>query len=140
MRKITTLRRLMSSKRSGISIVDGAAEALPFADGAVDAIWSVNTMHHWHSTAEGSAEIARVLRPGGRVLLVDENFADHRHPDSERWHERHDGNDHHGFSMVDAGEIGELMNAAGLSNVVAEERDMAGRPVIAVSASAAQRS
>lgn len=134
MRQVIKLRRLGSKNRKCIRVSDGAAEALPAADGEVDAIWSVNTMHHWNSARDGAVEIARVLTPGGRVVLVDENFADPRHPYSEKWHKRHGDDSHHGFSMVDATEMGELMTAAGLTNVVAEQRDMAGRPVIAVTA------
>lgn len=135
MRSVMTARRFISKNRKAIKVIDGAVEALPAADGAVDALWSVNTMHHWNSVPDGAVEIARVLAPGGRVVLVDENFADPRHPYSEQWHERHADSDHHGFSMVDATEIGELMTQAGLVDVVAENRDMAGRPVIAVTAS-----
>ena len=143
MRQVLSARRLLARGRTRIEVVDGAAEALPAADGSVDAIWSVNTMHHWNDSAEGIAEIARVLAPGGRVVLVDENFANPRHPHSEQWHKRHGtgehgtGEHHHGFSMVDATEFGELMTQAGLVDVTAEERDMAGRPVIAVMARAA---
>jgi len=134
MRTVMTARRFTTTHRKSIRIVDGAAEALPASDGGVDALWSVNTMHHWNSVPDGAVEIARVLAPGGRVVLVDENFADPRHPHSEQWHKRHGDSDHHGFSMVDAAEIGELMAEAGLTDVVAESRDMAGRPVIAVTA------
>ena len=134
MRSVMGARRLTSKKRKSIKVVDGAVEALPATDGAIDALWSVNTMHHWSSVPGGVVEIARVLAPGGRVVLFDENFADPRHPYSEQWHKRHGDSDHHGFSMVDATEIGDLMSQAGLSDVVAENRDMAGRPVIAVTA------
>lgn len=134
MRRVMGARRLTSKRRKSIKVIDGAVEALPAPDRQVDALWSVNTMHHWNSVPAGAAEIARVLTPGGRVVLVDENFADARHPYSEQWHKRHGDNDHHGFSMVDATEIGDLMTQAGLSDVIAEHRDMAGRPVIAVTA------
>lgn len=136
MRTVMSARRLASRNRKCIQVVDGAAESLPVRDGQADAVWSVNTMHHWTSAAEGAIEIARVLAPGGRVVLVDENFADSRHPNTDEWHKRHADSDHHGFSMVDATEIGDLMTAAGLTNVVAEQRDLAGRPVIAVLANA----
>ncbi len=136
MRTVMTARRLLSRHRKNITITNGAAESLPVGDGQVDAIWSVNTMHHWSSPAEGVIEIARALAPGGRVVLVDENFADRRHPNSAEWHKRHADSDHHGFSMVDATDIGDLMRAAGLTDVVAEHRDLAGRPVIAILANA----
>lgn len=134
MRTVLTVRKWLSRNRKRITVADGAAEALPAADGQVDALWSVNTMHHWTSVSEGVAEIARVLAPGGRVVLVDEDFSDRRHPYSDEWHKRHAGDDHHGFSMVDAAEIGELMSAGDFTDVVAENRDLAERPVIAITA------
>lgn len=43
---------------------------LPFADDSLDAAFSVDTYHEYHS--DGSlAELARVVRPGGRVVTVD---------------------------------------------------------------------
>lgn len=134
MRNIMSARRLMSRHRKTISVVDGAAEALPVAAGEADAVWAVNTMHHWTNPTAGIAEIARVLGPGGRSVLVDENFADPRHPDNAAWLERHGGDSDHGFSMVNAAEFGDLMESSGLTEVVAEQRDLAGRPVIAVQA------
>lgn len=134
MRMVMSGRRRLSRHRKLIRVVDGAVEALPAADHKVNAVWSVNTMHHWNSVADGAVEIARVLAPGGRMVLVDENFSDPRHPNSEEWHKRHGEDSHHGFSMVDAAEMGDLMTDAGLVDVVAEQRDMAGRPVIAVTA------
>lgn len=134
MRNIMSARRLLSRHRKAISVVDGAAESLPLANDEVDAVWAVNTMHHWTNPEQGVAEIARVLGPGGRSVLVDENFGDPRHPDNAAWLERHGGDSDHGFSMVDAADFGELMKSAGLVDIVADQRDLAGRPVIAVQA------
>jgi len=46
------------------------AEALPFADGAFDFVWSWGVVHHSEHTERALAEIARVLRPGGRLALM----------------------------------------------------------------------
>lgn len=136
MRRIVSTRRLLSRNRKSITVSDGGAESLPLGDREADAVWAVNTMHHWINPAEGVSEIARVLRPGGRAVLVDEDFADPAHPESQRWQDDHGDDHHHGFSMVDATEFGTLMSGAGLTNVVAEQRQVAGRPVIAVLAEA----
>ncbi len=40
--------------------VRGRAEALPFADGAFDAVMAILTIHHWTDRAAGLAECARV--------------------------------------------------------------------------------
>ncbi len=137
MRRVLSLRRLLQSGRGRITVVDGAAEKLPVPDGSVDALWSVNAMHHWVDPDQASREIARVLKPGGRVVLVDEDFVDPTHPEYERFKDRHgsdegDGQNHHGFTMVDAEQMGALLTAAGLTEVLAEKRRIAERPSIAV--------
>ncbi len=49
----------------------GTAEALPFADGQFDLVFSTMTFHHWADQRKGVSEVARVLAPGGRWLLAD---------------------------------------------------------------------
>jgi SAM-dependent methyltransferase len=44
------------------------AEALPFAASAFDTVCGAQ-MWHWVAKPEGPLEVARVLRPGGRMLL-----------------------------------------------------------------------
>ena len=151
MRSILKTRRLCSRSRDRIEVVDGAAESIPATDGSVDAVWAVNTMHHWVDSERAAVEIARVLRPGGRIVLVDEDFADPAHPEYERFgskltdhHASEDGaqgepghDDHdHGFSMVDAQQMADLLRAAGLVDVDTATRLVAERPVIAVTATA----
>jgi SAM-dependent methyltransferase len=46
-----------------------SVEALPFADGAFDAVVSTNTVYFWPDPAAAFAELRRVLRPGGRLAL-----------------------------------------------------------------------
>ena len=71
--------------------------------------------------------------PNGRILLVDEDFADPSHPDHGRFGSDND-NEHHGFTMVDAETMGDLLRAAGLTDVDTSNRHIAGRPVISVAA------
>ena len=54
----------------------GMAEALPLQDASVDLALSTLSFHHWQNQAAGIREIARVLRPGGYLLLVDMSFPD----------------------------------------------------------------
>jgi SAM-dependent methyltransferase len=49
----------------------GRAEALPFPDGAFDIVTSRLCAHHYADPARATREAARVLRSGGRYLLVD---------------------------------------------------------------------
>lgn len=133
MRRALQARRLFSRRRTNVEVVDGAAEDMPVDDRSIDAIWAVNTMHHWIDVERGVAEIARVLKPGGRVVLVDEVFTDPSHPDHERFGSD-DGSDHHGFTMVEADQMGSLLRGAGLTDVDASTQRIADRPSIRVTA------
>lgn len=46
------------------------AERLPFQDESFDWVWSWGVIHHSSSPERCLSEITRVLRPGGRVLLM----------------------------------------------------------------------
>ena len=134
MRRVLKLRRLVSRGRSHIEVVAGAAEALHQAPGSVDAVWAVNTMHHWNAPDVAAVEIERVLRPGGRMLLADEDFDDPTHPYAAKRAKQAERQGHHPFSMVDAEAMGKHFSDAGLVEVRAEKRQMAGCPVIVVTA------
>ena len=54
-----------------VELRHGALEALPIDDGALDAATMMLVLHHVPSPAAVMAEAARVLRPGGRLLVVD---------------------------------------------------------------------
>ena len=49
--------------------VCGSASALPFRDEAFDVVAAFDVVEHCEDDAQAMAEIVRVLRPGGRVLL-----------------------------------------------------------------------
>ncbi|MEZ5966997.1 MAG: metalloregulator ArsR/SmtB family transcription factor [Planctomycetota bacterium] len=49
----------------------GAATALPLADAEVDAVFAHMVLQYLPRPQDAVAEMARVLRPGGRVVLVD---------------------------------------------------------------------
>jgi len=49
----------------------GTAEDLPAADGAASVVWSIATVHHWRDVDAGLAEARRVLRPGGRLVVIE---------------------------------------------------------------------
>ena len=51
--------------------VVGMGEALPFADGAFDSVFSAFVFRNLDSVIATLTEIARVLRPGGAVGIVD---------------------------------------------------------------------
>jgi ubiquinone/menaquinone biosynthesis C-methylase UbiE len=60
-----------SSEGSGIEYHRASAERLPLQDGSVDAVVSSVSAHHWENRVKGFAELARVLRPGGRMVFAE---------------------------------------------------------------------
>ncbi|MDJ0344739.1 methyltransferase domain-containing protein [Streptomyces sp. H10-C2] len=55
--------------------VDGDASSLPLGDADVDVVWCERVFQHLSEPDRAAAEIARVLRPGGRVALLDTDWA-----------------------------------------------------------------
>jgi SAM-dependent methyltransferase len=53
-----------------LPVVNGAGERLPFRDASFDLAIAWDVVEHVHDPALLLAELARVLRPGGRVLLT----------------------------------------------------------------------
>jgi len=51
--------------------VVGDAHSLPFADASLDGIAMLDVLHHLGDPARFFAEAARVLRPGGRLVMLD---------------------------------------------------------------------
>lgn len=56
---------------TNIGTRQGRAEQLPFADGHFDMVASRYSAHHWRHVPMALAEAARVLRPGGRLVMMD---------------------------------------------------------------------
>jgi len=50
----------------------GVAEHLGYTDGTFDLIVSTTSFDHWSDQLAGLSECARVLRPGGHLVLVDQ--------------------------------------------------------------------
>ncbi len=56
---------------SVVEFVEGVAEELPFEDASFDAVCSLFSFRDWYDKRAGLAEVLRVLRPGGTVVIVD---------------------------------------------------------------------
>jgi len=128
MRRILELRRKWQRNRAAITVVEGAAESIPLADASVDALWTINTIHHWTDRSRAARELARVMHPGGRVLLLDEDFDDPAHPDHERWRA---GRARHGhvFDEVDVEALAASLAESGFASARGSRTTVAGRPV-----------
>lgn len=55
----------------GAKVAVAVAEDLPFNDDTIDVVWSIASFHHWEDPEAGLREVARVLAPGGRVLVAE---------------------------------------------------------------------
>ncbi len=51
--------------------LNGDAEHLPFPDQSFDVVTCGNSFHHYPHQAVAVAEMFRVLRPGGRLMIID---------------------------------------------------------------------
>ena len=67
-------REMLAKARARVpeaELVEGSVTELPLADASFDAVVCGLTLTHFESIAKPISEFARVLRPGGRVLLSD---------------------------------------------------------------------
>jgi SAM-dependent methyltransferase len=62
------------ARRRGIPAVVATAEALPFGTATLDGCWADRTFQHLADPWRAVAELARVTRPGGRVVVVDPDY------------------------------------------------------------------
>jgi ubiquinone/menaquinone biosynthesis C-methylase UbiE len=100
------IARRRSRAYGNVSFEVGTAEQLPCDDNTFDVAWTIHSAHHWGHVDEGVAGAYRVLRPGGRLLVV----------------ERHDPDRHWGISPARARELAEALAAAGFTSAAVEER------------------
>jgi ubiquinone/menaquinone biosynthesis C-methylase UbiE len=83
-----------------------AVEQLPFPCHRFNLAWSVHSIHHWHDLAGGLNETRRVLRQGGRFLIVEGHDAD------RSW----------GISIEQAQVLANTVSDTGFINVAVDER------------------
>lgn len=51
----------------------GTAAEIPAEDASVSLVLAINTLHHWGDIEAGAAEVRRILAPGGRLVIADED-------------------------------------------------------------------
>ena len=87
MRAILGFRRQFQKNPGLITVEAGVAEKIPLSKESTDVVCAVNAVHHWTDLEGSIKEIARVIAPRGRVLLVDEDFTAPKHPQHETHHD-----------------------------------------------------
>jgi ubiquinone/menaquinone biosynthesis C-methylase UbiE len=65
--------RILADERGLVEYTAVGADvtALPFADASFDGAVSRYSAHHWPDVAAALREAARVVRPGGRIVVID---------------------------------------------------------------------
>lgn len=63
-------RRAVEAARGEMEMIAASAARLPFADAEFDAALSAHALYFWNDLGAAFREIARVLRPGGRLALL----------------------------------------------------------------------
>jgi ubiquinone/menaquinone biosynthesis C-methylase UbiE len=71
------LSEATASAAGAVTVVDAAAERLPFDDGSFDAAVSSLVLCSVEDTARALAEVARVLRPGGQLRFLEHVASPH---------------------------------------------------------------
>lgn len=64
-------RMLAKAHGKQLHAVCARAEQMPFPDGAFDRILVVDALHHFTDQAAAIADFARVLAPGGRIVVEE---------------------------------------------------------------------
>jgi len=65
---ITKKRFKLYNLKADLRVAD--AESLPFRDNAFDLVFSFGVLHHTHNTKKAINEIYRVLKPGGKAIVM----------------------------------------------------------------------
>ena len=68
---------LAQARTKGLVVVQTPAEKLPFPDGTFERIIMVDALHHVHNQVQTLAELWRVLKRGGRLVIEE--------PDVRTW-------------------------------------------------------
>lgn len=66
----TAKSNLKSGSVTGVDFLVGDAETLPIASNSFDMAYSIGVLHHTPDTSKTLAELHRVLRPGGKALIM----------------------------------------------------------------------
>jgi malonyl-CoA O-methyltransferase len=78
-------RPLLAEVPAGIARAQGALETLPCRDASVDVVFAMEAVEHCANPDVAIAEMVRVVRPGGWVVVVDKQQRYRRRLRAEPW-------------------------------------------------------
>jgi SAM-dependent methyltransferase len=64
-------RRLRGQGVTNVLLQEAKAESLPFVDESFDVVYCRSSLHHFADPSRAVAEMTRVCRVGGRIVLLD---------------------------------------------------------------------
>jgi arsenite methyltransferase len=102
-------------RRGRLHLYRASAESLPLPPATVAKAVSVNSLYFWPEPQVALAELARVVKPGGRLVLAFEPARELRKWPGHRF----------GFNLFEVADVKALMEAAGFGRI--DERWGAGR-------------
>jgi malonyl-CoA O-methyltransferase len=76
---------------AGMHACAGTMTALPFADASFDAAYATESLEHAVEIDVAVKEMCRVVKPGGRLVIIDKNaeqFGKLKTPEWEKWFRR----------------------------------------------------
>jgi ubiquinone/menaquinone biosynthesis C-methylase UbiE len=94
-------------RRGRLHLYQASAESLPLPPATVTKAVSVNSLYFWPDPAAALAELARVVKPGGRLAIVFEPAAEMRKWPGHRF----------GFRLFEVAEAKALIEAAGFGAI-----------------------
>jgi cyclopropane fatty-acyl-phospholipid synthase-like methyltransferase len=71
LRQLDICRGILPREGNSLSLVQADASAPPFRPASFDRVFCLEAMFHFPSRAEFLSQAARLLRPGGRLVLTD---------------------------------------------------------------------
>jgi malonyl-CoA O-methyltransferase len=83
--------RMLRFVPAGIGPVAGSMTHLPFASDSFDAAYATESLEHAVEIKSAVTEMCRVVKPGGRIVIIDKNaeqFGRLRTPEWEKWFTR----------------------------------------------------
>jgi SAM-dependent methyltransferase len=94
-------------RRGRLHLYRASVESLPLPPATVTRAVSVNSLYFWPDPAAAMAELARVVKPGGRLAIAFEPAAELRKWPGHRY----------GFRLFEVAEVQALMEAAGFGPI-----------------------